>query len=228
MNTTKSKEVVEDERIAQDMQLAFELQASENRKARRRQIKRTTREATENIMEYRFDLKKLKADHMIFVSCILDGKILELLVDSGASCSAISIDMAISLGLAGKINRTVYGDAKGVGSSNILGIIENVELMVSHVELRLFFVVIDSALPCCILGLDQMRRFKCLIDLDSNVLIFGGKGGVSVPFLSREEAHAVTAKMVSSTSNSGSSSLFDDTSRRAAGIGKKIKSLFKF
>ena len=32
------------------------------------------------------------------------------------------------------------------------------------------------------LGLDQLRRFKCIIDLEQNVLVFGGAGGVQVPF----------------------------------------------
>eukprot|EP00537_Pseudo-nitzschia_pungens_P003995 CAMPEP_0172369352 /NCGR_PEP_ID=MMETSP1060-20121228/32300_1 /TAXON_ID=37318 /ORGANISM="Pseudo-nitzschia pungens, Strain cf. cingulata" /LENGTH=140 /DNA_ID=CAMNT_0013094249 /DNA_START=290 /DNA_END=712 /DNA_ORIENTATION=+ len=139
----------------------------------------------------------------------------------------MSVDMAVSLGLEERINRTVYGDAKGVGRSNIVGVLQNVELLVGHVEFRLFFMVIDSALPCCILGLDQMRRFSCLIDLDNNVLIFGGKDGVSVPFLSPEEARSVAEKMLSSSNNRMSSSLLDDSGRNRNGIGGMIKSLFK-
>eukprot|EP00536_Pseudo-nitzschia_multiseries_P014238 jgi/Psemu1/214155/e_gw1.676.13.1 len=139
----------------------------------------------------------------------------------------MSVDMAVSLGLEGKINRTIHGDAIGVGSSNIVGILKNVELLVGHVEFRLFFLVVDSALPCCILGLDQMRRFRCLIDLDSNVLTFGGRDGVSVPFLSREEARSVTEKMLCSTNSRVSSSSLYDPSRNTGGIGNMIKSLFK-
>mmetsp|Transcript_17858 Transcript_17858/g.40986 ORF Transcript_17858/g.40986 Transcript_17858/m.40986 type:complete len:226 (+) Transcript_17858:148-825(+) len=223
----KSKEAVEDERLARDMQLAFELQARENKKVRQRQARRATRGTSRSMMEDGFDLRKLNSDHMIFISCTLDGKRVELLVDSGASCSTMSVDMAVSLGLEERINRTVYGDAKGVGSSNIVGVLKNVELLVGHVEFRLFFMVIDSALPCCILGLDQMRRFSCLIDLDNNVLIFGGKDGVSVPFLSPEEARSVAEKMLSSSNNRMSSSLLDDSGRNRNGIGGMIKSLFK-
>ena len=158
----------------------------------------------------------------------LDGKKVDLLVDSGASCSAMSVDMAKSLGLEGKINRAVYGDAKGVGTSSIVGIVKNVELLVGHVEFRLFFMVIDSKLPCCILGLDQMRRFKCQIDLDNNVLTFGGKDGVSVPFLSQEEATTVTQQMIASCNGVPSSLPFDPDRRSSSSIGSKIKSLFKF
>ena len=37
-----------------------------------------------------------------------------------------------------------------------------------------------------LLGLDQLRRFRCIIDLEQNVLVFGGAGGVQVPFLEQE------------------------------------------
>ena len=37
-----------------------------------------------------------------------------------------------------------------------------------------------------LLGLDQLRRFRCIIDLEQNVLVFGGAGGVQVPFLAQE------------------------------------------
>jgi hypothetical protein len=44
-----------------------------------------------------------------------------------------------------------------------------------------------------------MRRFKCQVDLDDNVLVFGGKGGVSVPFLSQHEAMAVAQQMIAAS-----------------------------
>lgn len=230
--TMKPKNTENEKRLAQDMQLAFALQAKESKKARHRQMKRAAREDTNNVLQDGFDFGKVNADHMVFVSCILDGGKVNLLVDSGASCSAMSIDMVKFLGLEGKMNRAVYGDAKGVGTSSIIGIVKNVELLVGHVEFRLFFMVIDSKLPCCILGLDQMRRFKCLIDLDENVLTFGGKNGVSVPFLSRKEATVVTQQMINScntvpTSIPATNPAHLNSSIKIGGIGNKIKSLFK-
>jgi DNA damage-inducible protein 1 len=147
----------------------------------------------------------------------------------------MSLDMVKNLGLEDKMDRAVYGDAKGVGTSSIVGIVKNVELLVGHVEFRLFFMVIESKLPCCILGLDQMRRFKCLIDLDDNVLIFGGKNGVSVPFLSKKESMTATQQMIeSSISNSVPTCTSlpagpdnPNSSIKIGGIGNKIKSLFK-
>ena len=230
------KKSKDDRRLVQDMELAMALQANESKKARRRQINRADRENSENPLQDGFNFgKNANADHMVFVSCILDGEQVNLLVDSGASCSAMSLDMVKNLGLEDKMDRAVYGDAKGVGTSSIVGIVNNVELLVGHVEFRLFFMVIESKLPCCILGLDQMRRFKCLIDLDDNVLMFGGKNGVSVPFLSKKEAMATTQQMIDScTSNSVSTCASLPTGPdnrnngiKIGGIGNKFKSLFK-
>mmetsp|Transcript_2911 Transcript_2911/g.4621 ORF Transcript_2911/g.4621 Transcript_2911/m.4621 type:complete len:232 (-) Transcript_2911:75-770(-) len=216
----------EDEILARDMQLAFELQAKEEAKARRKDMKRAARMGAQD----GFDLNKLNADHMLFVSCILDGSQVQLLVDTGASSSAMSLDMVKSLGLESKLNRSVYGNAKGVGSSNIVGVVENVELLIGHVEFRLFFMVIDSNMPCCILGLDQMRRFKCQVDLDDNCLVFGGHGGVSVPFLAQDEARLVAQQMIATaeitTPVPASASLTQNNSAEQSKTTSKIKSLF--
>lgn len=227
----------DNELLARDMQLALQLQAREESKARRRHKEKGERFGAESGLHDGFDVSKLNADHMLFVSCILDGVQVELLVDTGASSSAMSMDMVRTLGLESKLNRTVYGDAKGVGSSNILGIVENVELLVGHVEFRLFFMVIDTKMSCCILGLDQMRRFKCQVDLDDNVLVFGGKGGVSVPFLPQEEARMIAQQMIAASNapsrhcdDHTNSIISSGTEAETAGIGSvggTVKSLFK-
>jgi hypothetical protein len=55
-------------------------------------------------------------------------------------------------------------------------------------------LVLNTKSPWLIFGLDQMRRFKCLIDLDSNHIMFGGKDGVSVPFMEQELAAELLAR----------------------------------
>lgn len=229
----------DDELLARDLQLAIQLQAKEQSKAHRR-AKRASK-LGESGLNDGFDVTKLNADHMLFISCILDGVQLDLLVDTGASSSAISMDMVRSLGLESKMNRSVYGDAKGVGTSNILGIVENVELLIGHVEFRLFFMVIDTKMPCCILGLDQMRRFKCQVDLDDNVLVFGGRGGVCVPFLPPEEARVAAQRMIAASNEpshhhndhhtsydyAATPSGFEVVVGGAGVVGGKIKSRFK-
>lgn len=131
--------------------------------------------------------------------------------------------MVQKLSLTEKLNTTISGDAKGVGSSSIVGVVENVECRLGHVEFRLFFMVLEGLMPYCILGLDQMRRFKCQVDLDEDVLIFGGKDGVKVPFLSQSEAMMAAYKMI----GNGESVAAATDSGQQSGVTGKLKSLFK-
>jgi hypothetical protein len=102
--------------------------------------------------------------------------------------------MVKHLGLERHLNRSIQGEASGVGTAKIEGILENVACQIGHVEFRLFFLVLNTNSPWLIFGLDQMRRFKCLIDLDSNHIVFGGKDGVSVPFMEQELAAELLAR----------------------------------
>jgi len=118
-----------------------------------------------------------------------------MLVDSGASSSAITQGYVELLGLQHKLNRDIVGNVGGVGSANIVGVVENVLCMIGHVEFLLYFLVLDSRMPSCILGLDQMRRFKCIIDLEKDVLKFGGSAGLEVSFLPKELAKEAAERM---------------------------------
>jgi Aspartyl protease len=105
--------------------------------------------------------------------------------------------MVSLLGLEHKRNVCYQGSARGVGSSPIRGIVEHVTCVIGDVDFQLFFLVLEGTMPYCIMGLDQMRRFNCVVDVGENSLIFGGKDGLSIPFLPRELAAGVTSAMMS-------------------------------
>jgi DNA damage-inducible protein 1 len=104
--------------------------------------------------------------------------------------------MVTLLGLERKMNSSFHGNAQGVGSSPIVGIVEHVTCRIGDVGFRSFFLVLEGSMPYCILGLDQMRRFNCVVDVGGNALIFGGRDGVSVPFLPQEDAASVAFAMM--------------------------------
>jgi Aspartyl protease len=193
-----------DEQLARDLQLALDLQAREEQRALRR---RQRQQQLSNSSSSSLDTSPLflhPDHHMLFISCTLDHvPDVKLLVDTGASSSAMSLDMVQNLGLLPKLNRNIQGSAQGVGSSSpIVGMVENVELFLDDnvlVEFRLYFLVMATPMPCCILGLDQLRKYKCLIDLDAHQLIFGGQGGVSVPFLPQPQARLVAEQMIAAS-----------------------------
>jgi hypothetical protein len=184
----------DDAKLARDMQLAMNLQAEEQQLEEdlwRLSNRHDEHEAHE---QGGYPTNDLTPDHMLFVTCEVEGRLVQMLVDSGASSSAISLDMVKNLGLERHLNRSIQGEASGVGTAKIEGILENVACQIGHVEFRLFFLVLNTSSPWLILGLDQMRRFKCLIDLDSNHIVFGGKDGVSVPFMEQELAAELLAR----------------------------------
>lgn len=92
-----------------------------------------------------------------------------------------------------RINRRHQGMAAGVGTARILGKIENVGVELGHVEFPMDFIVLDVQDNLLLLGLDLMRRYKCIVDLERDVLIFGGKGGVEVAMLPAPE-HTIAAR----------------------------------
>jgi hypothetical protein len=121
---------------------------------------------------------------LLYVPCEINGRVVEMMIDSGSQTSVISKPMMKKLKLQKRLNTACQGVAAGVGAANILGRVEKCPVVIgSGVEFLLYFLVLDVPHDMMILGIDQMRRFKCRIDLESNVLVFGGSGGVEVPFL---------------------------------------------
>lgn len=183
--TTRSsdEEIARSEQLAMDMQFAFDLQAQEDTARRPQHVIVPSRPVASAPTESDGFCSGFNGDHMLYVACEVEGRLVEMLVDSGASSSAISKGEMKRLNLHDKLNTRFAGKAVGCGSANVLGIVENVIVSIGHAEFRLFFLVLDTENPLLILGLDQMRKFKCLIDLEENKLVFGGKGGVEVQFL---------------------------------------------
>eukprot|EP00977_Amphora_coffeiformis_P013855 scaffold3763_cov165-Amphora_coffeaeformis.AAC.6 len=183
----------EDAQYARDLQLAMELQANEETQAALQKAAATRQnDGFARPGDFQGPM------HMLFVICELEGKAVEMLIDSGASTSVISLRMVNQLGLSHRLNPTLQGTAEGVGAAKIVGLVENLVVSMGHVEFRLFFMVLDTNDPWLILGLDQMRRFKCVIDLERYVIAFGGREGVEVPFLDAELAGEAAGKKIQS------------------------------
>lgn len=129
--------------------------------------------------------------HMCIAPCVIgnNGLCVEMMVDTGAQSSVISLPLARQLGIESRIDRTHQGVAQGVGRAKIVGRIRNVLCELGHVEFPMDFMVLDVQDKILLLGLDLMRRYKCIVDLERDVLIFGGKGGVEVAMLPADDQH---------------------------------------
>jgi len=117
------------------------------------------------------------------VACLIGDVAVEMLVDTGAQSSVISMPLVHNLNLTSQLDRRRQGVAAGVGRARILGQLRAVPVTLGHVEFALDFTVLDVNEQMLMLGIDQMRRFRCVIDMEQQTLVFGGRGGVEVPFL---------------------------------------------
>mmetsp|Transcript_19616 Transcript_19616/g.29108 ORF Transcript_19616/g.29108 Transcript_19616/m.29108 type:complete len:257 (+) Transcript_19616:212-982(+) len=130
-----------------------------------------------------------KSKQMCIVPCVVGGNgvCIEMMIDSGASASVISLGLARRLGMENRIQRS-QGTAVGVGKVKILGHIRKVPCILGSVEFLIDFLVLDMTdQEMLLLGLDQMRKYKCIIDLERDIILFGGNGGVEIPMLVEEE-----------------------------------------
>lgn len=113
--------------------------------------------------------------NMLYVNLKINGHQVKAFVDSGAQSTIILSSLAEEVGIARLIDKRFTGIARGVGSSKILGRIHSVTITIgdSDIAIPCTFTVIDSGVDF-IFGLDMLRRHKCVIDLERDVLVVGG------------------------------------------------------
>eukprot|EP00930_Biecheleria_cincta_P061593 TRINITY_DN47158_c0_g1_i1.p1 TRINITY_DN47158_c0_g1~~TRINITY_DN47158_c0_g1_i1.p1 ORF type:complete len:293 (-),score=54.99 TRINITY_DN47158_c0_g1_i1:86-916(-) len=123
------------------------------------------------------------SDALVYVACEVGNTAVEMMVDTGAQSSVISMPLVRRLQLETHLDSRYQGMASGVGTARILGKLRGVPVKLGHVEFALDFSVLGVDDPLLLLGIDQLRRFRCIVDLDKQQLVFGGSGGVEVAFL---------------------------------------------
>lgn len=128
--------------------------------------------------------------NMLYVKMIVNGHELNAFIDTGAAVSIISPKVAESVGISHLIDKRFHGEAVGVGRLKIEGKIHSVPISFpnSDIALPASFSVIDGLMDFLI-GLDLMRRHKCIIDLERHIMVTGGS--IEVPFLSDVEVEKI-------------------------------------
>ena len=133
---------------------------------------------------------------MLYMNCEVNGKPLQMFVDSGAQMTIMSSACADRLGLLHLVDDRFEGVAVGVGTGKILGKIHIVELTIGGYNFPCSITVMDSESGLgdknmdCLFGLDMLKRHRCNIDLGKNVLRFAiGNTGetMEAPFLHEKD-----------------------------------------
>jgi DNA damage-inducible protein 1 len=122
-------------------------------------------------------------DDLVHVACEIGNVAVEMMVDTGAQSSVISKSLAQRLGLMRFLDSSRQGIASGVGTARILGRLPGIQVKLGHVEFAMDFTVLDVEEQLLMLGIDQMKKYKCIVDLERKCIVFGGRNGCEVPFL---------------------------------------------
>lgn len=125
------------------------------------------------------------------------GKIpVEIFVDTGAQVTIISRAFAEKSNLMKDVDVRKSGIVKGVGTQTSLGKMYMLELFIEERCFILSATVLENFDHDILLGLDMMKRHRCVIDLFKNEISFGHEQ-VSAKFLNDNQMALVKDRKVS-------------------------------
>lgn len=107
---------------------------------------------------------------MLYINCKVNGHPVKAFVDSGAQMTIMSRACAERCGIMRLIDRRFAGVARGVGTQEIIGRIHLAQLEVEKQFFAISLSVLADQTMDMLIGLDMLRRHRCLIDLEKNVL----------------------------------------------------------
>ena len=128
----------------------------------------------------------------IRVVCEINGFKVPAVIDTGAEVSVMSASCAKRLRLSHNIDTRFAGKAVGVGSSDILGRIDNLPLTIGPVSFKGNVCVLRDSGADFLLGLDFLRRFRADIRVGENELRVLVRGKLmKLPIISRRGAQSM-------------------------------------
>lgn len=124
--------------------------------------------------------------HMLYINIEMNKKKITALVDTGAQSTVMSKSIAEKCDLINLCDTRFSGIAKGVGESKIIGVVHAAQMKVCDQFIMCKVTVVENNAVGMIFGLDNMRSYRCNIDLIKQALVFPDVG-IQAPFLSDGE-----------------------------------------
>lgn len=153
---------------------------------------------------------------MLYINCKVNGHPIKAFVDSGAQMTIMSKACAERCGVMRLLDRRFAGIARGVGTQNILGRIHLAQLEVEDQFFATSLSVLEDQSIDMLIGLDMLRRHRCVLDLDKNVLRI--ENTVETRFLSESELPS-HARLTGNTPDVDSPNLSEAFQRSSAASG---------
>ena len=104
------------------------------------------------------------------VICEVNGHTIPAIIDTGAQVSIISMACAKRCGLMSHIDTRYQGKAIGVGSSDIIGRVNDLAIRLGPISFSSRVSVLDKSGIDFLIGLDFLRKFHAEVNLKDNVL----------------------------------------------------------
>jgi len=186
----KDQEMITLKRLKNNLPVGTSLQKKDSLLEKQQQIEEHIRhqniqENFENALE--FTPEAFGRVVMLYITCKINGVNVKAFVDTGAQTTIMARECAQRCNLMRLVDQRFQGIAVGVGSTAILGRVHLAQMQIGNTFFPISLCLIENGRhggPDLILGLDQLRKHRAHIDLDSNALLIGGE---IVPFLSETE-----------------------------------------
>lgn len=124
------------------------------------------------------------------IPCEINGFIIPAIVDTGAQVTVMSESCAKRCRIANQIDGRFSGQAVGIGSSDILGRIDELLMRVGPITYHNKVSILRQSRVDLIIGLDFLRRFGAEINLEKKMLKLTVRGRiVRIPFISDTYEH---------------------------------------
>ena len=136
------------------------------------------------------------------IQCEINGFIIPAIVDTGAQVTVMSESCARRCRVANQIDGRYSGKAVGIGSSDILGRINQLQMRVGPITYHNKVSILRQSRVDLIVGLDFLRRFGAEINLDRRILKLNVRGRiVRIPFMYENKSYL--GQSYNKRSNSG-------------------------
>ncbi|KAL4449294.1 hypothetical protein ABPG74_015676 [Tetrahymena malaccensis] len=125
---------------------------------------------------------------MLYIDCVINDHPIQAFVDTGAKSTSMSKACAERCGLMRLVDKRFSGMAIGVGTGKIIGRIHKYAIQILDKRFECSFTILEAINLDFLLGLDNLRRFQCNVNLRDNTLNFWlGDSELKVPFLHEKD-----------------------------------------